>query len=621
MSRKFKRNKYANLLSSLYLLLITSLCICSCTSEYNIFDSNNSNLLNFTVSVPEWKNNDSTSNSKTRAMPVSGSSLDKASSFNIIADAYDGKSNYSTIINKESVSFTNNMWQTVAPHYWPGTANNTVNFYAYYPTSISSSITHTAGFTPTFSYTVPDKVSDQIDIMTATGNNVSGNTNSSTSLSFNHIFAAVQFSVGSAGMPTGTITGIALNNILYKGTYSLNGTWTQDATSKKTFSQDVSSSTNTGTTITSGATTFMMIPQTLGSDASITITYSNGGTLTKSISGNWEAGKIYTYNISKIIQTANFNYTGDVQTYTIPLDGTYKIECWGSCGGGNSTTIGGKGGYVCGNLKLTRGSILYVYVGEKGDIFDESVPLTTETYNSTKDPSDAVLFTLGRTGHIIFNNGGESVSVILYNKQNWTYAGGGSTDIRLSNGKWNDFNSLKTRILVAAGGGGACTYNTNLNGADAGSLLGLSGKGNGGRVGNDATGGEQNQGGLHGTGDHMYPSTPRAGFGYTSYNYVTTGGGGNGYYAGGNGNHGCGTVGSGASGSSFISGYSGCNAIDKSSTSDNITHTGSPNHYSGYIFTNSQMIAGNASMPAPSGGTEIGHTGNGYARITFISAN
>ena len=33
------------------------------------------------------------------------------------------------------------------------------------------------------------------------------------------------------------------------------------------------------------------------------------------------------------------------------------------------------------------------------------------------------------------------------------------------------------------------------------------------------------------------------------------------------------------------------------------------------------MTAGNASMPTPGGGTETGHSGNGYARITFVSAN
>jgi hypothetical protein len=30
------------------------------------------------------------------------------------------------------------------------------------------------------------------------------------------------------------------------------------------------------------------------------------------------------------------------------------------------------------------------------------------------------------------------------------------------------------------------------------------------------------------------------------------------------------------------------------------------------------MIAGNASMPTTTTGTEVGHVGNGYARITYI---
>ena len=30
------------------------------------------------------------------------------------------------------------------------------------------------------------------------------------------------------------------------------------------------------------------------------------------------------------------------------------------------------------------------------------------------------------------------------------------------------------------------------------------------------------------------------------------------------------------------------------------------------------MIAGNETMPSPNGGTEVGHSGNGYARITYL---
>jgi hypothetical protein len=93
--------------------------------------------------------------------------------------------------------------------------------------------------------------------------------------------------------------------------------------------------------------------------------------------------------------------------------------------------------------------------------------------------------------------------------------------------------------------------------------------------------------------------------------------GGNGYYPGGTGAHGAGTVSTGAGGSSYISGYSGCKAITSTSTSSNITHSSSPNHYSGKVFTSMSMIAGNASMAKPSGGSETGHSGDGYARITL----
>ena len=40
---------------------------------------------------------------------------------------------------------------------------------------------------------------------------------------------------------------------------------------------------------------------------------------------------------------------------------------------------------------------------------------------------------------------------------------------------------------------------------------------------------------------------------------------------------------------------------------------------SSYYLTNASTIAGNSSFPAPGGGNETGHTGNGYARITKIA--
>lgn len=178
--------------------------------------------------------------------------------------------------------------------------------------------------------------------------------------------------------------------------------------------------------------------------------------------------------------------------------------------------------------------------------------------------------------------------------------GGGATDIRLSGGDWNDFNSLKTRIMVAAAGGGSFidpgSYGGALSSPDY-----TNNYPNGGHT-TAAQGATQTSGYKFGIGQ----DGGRAGAG-------------GGYYGG------CASVTDGnktglrgAGGSSFISGHIGCNAISNSSTSSNIIHTNQPNHYSGYVFTNTTMIAGNATMPSPTGGTETGHTGNGYCKITWM---
>ena len=551
--------------------LLIILCLAGCAEDSSILDNGQSRQLEFSVTTHGWNNSNSNSTNfkkNSRATPISGNTFDTSKSFNVIADVNKG-GNWSTEVDNETASYStvNNIWQTTATHYWPG-AGTTVNFYAYYPTSISGSITHTAGSVPVLSYTVPDNAADQIDILTSSKTGVAGDSYNQTPVDFKHIFAAIQFSIGSSGLPNGTITKIILNNIQYKGTYSLDGTWTPNTTDKKSFSQTVSVSTNANTAITSGTTTFMMMPQTLNSDASITVSYSNGGTLTKAISSTWEAGKTYTYNLSKIIPVANFDYTGNVQTYTVPLTGTYKIECWGASGGNEASTYGGRGAYASGFLNL-RNITIYVFVGGQGESRGDG---TGTTYKGG------------------FNGGGTT---------GYASGGGGATDIRLINGTWNDFNSLKSRIIVASAGTGA---DLSESGHYGGALIGTNGLG--------GDGGSQTAGGKG--------EIENGGFGYAGGEGTDGGGAGNGYYGGGDSNT---DQKNGGSGSSFISGYPGCNAISESSTSTNIIHTGSPNHYSGYVFTNMEMIAGNSSMPAPSGGTEIGHSGNGYARITFVSAN
>uniref|UniRef100_UPI00203D7231 glycine rich domain-containing protein n=1 Tax=Odoribacter lunatus TaxID=2941335 RepID=UPI00203D7231 len=216
--------------------------------------------------------------------------------------------------------------------------------------------------------------------------------------------------------------------------------------------------------------------------------------------------------------------------------------------------------------------------------------------------------------------------------------GGGATDIRLIKGEWNNFNSLKSRIIVAGGGGGSDYYNSyGSNGGAAGGLNGYSGNYHR-KIYNYsytvAEGGSQTSGGKGGIGISKGKSGS-FGMGGCRTEHSAGGsygsGGGSGYYGGGYGHFNNGIVGSGAGGSSFISGHSGCDAISASSTSSNIIHTGQSIHYSGVSFTNTVMIDGAGykwttakgsyiGMPNFSGtGTMTGNTGNGQVRITPLN--
>jgi hypothetical protein len=66
--------------------------------------------------------------------------------------------------------------------------------------------------------------------------------------------------------------------------------------------------------------------------------------------------------------TFTFNYTGTVQTITLPA-GNYSIQCWGADGGTNSSNSGtspGSGGYSKGTISLSSSTTFSVYVGGKG---------------------------------------------------------------------------------------------------------------------------------------------------------------------------------------------------------------------------------------------------------------
>ena len=63
----------------------------------------------------------------------------------------------------------------------------------------------------------------------------------------------------------------------------------------------------------------------------------------------------------------NFDYTGQIQTFTAPKTGIYSLETWGAQGGdatdGTNTARGGYGAYAYGEVLLQQGETIYINVG------------------------------------------------------------------------------------------------------------------------------------------------------------------------------------------------------------------------------------------------------------------
>ena len=269
-----------------------------------------------------------------------------------------------------------------------------------------------------------------------------------------------------------------------------------------------------------------------------------------------------------------YNYTGNYQEYEVKETGYHKIQCWGA-DGGNSTTngktgaLGGKGGYTSGIIYLEKGEKIYIYVGGHG--------------------VDAVAKKDSPNG---YNGGG--LGTWDHEDDEAAGAGGGATDIRLVANEWNNFESLKSRIMVAAGGGGAT--NRTAGGAGGG-LEGLTNR-------KRSQPGTQISGYQFGIGQD--------GYGTGQSNGVAGSGGG--YYGGTTSNY-SDNAEAGAGGSSYVSGYEGCKAISKDSTSENIIHTDQSLHYSNKKFINGIILDGKDSKLSSK------NINNGYARIAFLDNN
>ncbi len=262
----------------------------------------------------------------------------------------------------------------------------------------------------------------------------------------------------------------------------------------------------------------------------------------------------------KVKTVYEYDYTGNEQTFTVPLTGVYKLETWGAAGGSISLK-GGNGAYSKGYISLNKDDILYVNVGG--------------TTNN------------GTGGY----NGGGTVT-------NNRYGGGGATHIATKSGLLNKFENNQDDILIVSGGGGG--EGNGYVGGSGGGISGVSGNGDEpGKAGTQTAGGTYN--GSCGGGKGTFGKG-----GSSSWYSESLGGGGSGYYGGSSGG-GDFDNGSGGGGSSYIA---NTRLINKIMYCYNCQTS---NEY----LTRTETTTCSEETPTEN----CAKKGNGYAKITFLGIN
>ncbi len=294
----------------------------------------------------------------------------------------------------------------------------------------------------------------------------------------------------------------------------------------------------------------------------------------------------------------SFAYTGNIQTYTAPVNGIYELYVWGA-GGGINTFVSmdagytyytnySYGGFSYGKIELTKNEKLYIVVGGKG-------------VNSEYSTSG----TGGAGGY----NGGGTGGKSLPPSYEGTFGhcgggggGGGATHIATTTGLLKNLSSNRDSVLIVAGGGGGIAVSW-MQSTSCPSTAGHGGGFSGVNI--FTAGGTQSSGYAFGQGEAGKNSNFDSSNGCDSYGGGGAGGGwygGNTYQFYANGLSANGTGGSGYIGNSRLTNkYMTCyDSCVNSSNTDTLTYSI------------------NSECPAGSPDSTCVVKENGYAKINLV---
>lgn len=287
----------------------------------------------------------------------------------------------------------------------------------------------------------------------------------------------------------------------------------------------------------------------------------------------WGSLKSYSFNVVKnqvvakdITSDADFYYLarlfsfkGSTESFKVPVDGTYTLECWGA---GVS-----QGGKSQGDYQAQKNQVLFICVGGKG--------------------TEGNIADIGKGGYNGGGNGGKASVDNMGRPVKYGDGGSGATHICLVDGVLSNLETAykQNRLLMVAGGQGGAQHPRNSPGLFGGGTVGGRPTNFAGKTFDAATQSKGFAFGLGQIGRNGTPKTPAGAEG--------NGGGGGGLYGGyapkDQGSH---TNCPGGGGSGYVN--------------------------TKLLNVNAKTIAGNQSFLSPSGVSETGHAGNGAALITWL---
>ena len=252
-----------------------------------------------------------------------GAKVNLVSNFGVSASVYSASSTF-TSAGCGSYFFDESATAgTPMGYYWP-TSNYKLSFFGYYPKGNAAftlqSTANTIG-APTYAYTVPSAIANQVDIMTGQDLNHLGGGTTPVSLTMKHRCSAICFSVTNSRSSAIILNSISIEGVKYSGTLNEEA-WTLtsavNSSSSNPFTLSYGSSIAASATVNVTGTTniFLMLPQTIPAGAKVKVVIDGEDPLYADLTGTWIAGRQY-------------NYTLDVQNSTIVIvDEDSDIEDW-----------------------------------------------------------------------------------------------------------------------------------------------------------------------------------------------------------------------------------------------------------------------------------------------------